>query len=258
MLYHVLCNSMGTSEQTGTVLCSNSAIPGAEYAQKGPTLISSSTNRAVVERPTILRNLHQEVHAGGAIMLHNTTHPHVAHTVWDMLHSMHWKVLDNHPHNSVPSLCAVHVFSPTEKVVKGCRFRSDQDMKATITEWVQQQLRASSVRWSTGLFINQMPAWTPEGTIFNNLHSLAKNNPRTGFIWKSLANKCFSQSFPVTWWKTNPEFKKQLATAFSSVAIASVDGLPTHPSEIWTLQKRLKTTHCKGTNTVPLCLSTVL
>jgi hypothetical protein len=31
---------------------------------------------------------------------------------------------------------------PYKENGKGCRFRSDQDMKATVTEWVQQQLRA--------------------------------------------------------------------------------------------------------------------
>jgi hypothetical protein len=52
-----------------SVICSNSAIPGAEYAQKGPTLVSPSTYIAVAEHPTILRNLNQEkgyqhIHAG--------------------------------------------------------------------------------------------------------------------------------------------------------------------------------------------------
>jgi hypothetical protein len=92
----------------------------------------------------------------GVIILHNNTHPHVAYTVCYMLHFRHWKVLDNRPYNSVPSLRAVHVFRPTKKVVKGCRFRSDQDMKATVTQWVQQQLRASSaeIHW----FVHQSDA----------------------------------------------------------------------------------------------------
>jgi hypothetical protein len=58
--------------------------------------------------------------------------------------------------------------------LKGQRFWSDEDVKAVVVQWFQQQLISSC--------INGMLASMPKGNIFNGHYSFTQNNSQTDFI----------------------------------------------------------------------------
>jgi hypothetical protein len=52
------------------------------------------------------------------------------------------------PHS--PDLCEFHVLSTSKETLKGHRFRSDEDVKATVVQWFQQQPRQHTL-WSRSI-----------------------------------------------------------------------------------------------------------
>jgi hypothetical protein len=81
----------------------------------------------------------------GIIVLHDNAHSHVAHTVQDMLYSMHWKVSDNPPYCLDLSPHDFNVFGPLKKALKGRRFRLHKDTKAVVVKRFLQQPMESFV-----------------------------------------------------------------------------------------------------------------
>jgi hypothetical protein len=54
---------------------------------------------------------------------------------------MRWKVTDHPPYSPGLSPCDFHVFGSLKKALKGRRFGLDEDVKAAVALWFQQQPR---------------------------------------------------------------------------------------------------------------------
>jgi hypothetical protein len=80
---------------------------------------------------TVIKRKHPGMFKRGVTVLHNTC-PHVTYSVHDTLYTMHWKVLDHPPHTPDPSPCDFDVSGTHRKVLKGCRFELDIDIKAMV------------------------------------------------------------------------------------------------------------------------------
>jgi hypothetical protein len=85
---------------------------------------------------TTIKRKHPSTFIRGVI---SNTHPHVAHTTQGMLCSEHWKVLDHHPYSLNLLPYDFHVFGPLKKVLKGHKFRSNEQVKAPEMQWFQKQ-----------------------------------------------------------------------------------------------------------------------
>jgi histone-lysine N-methyltransferase SETMAR len=83
------------------------------------------------KRPGMLRR--------DVIVLHDNTRLLVACTVWNTMCSMLWKVSDHSPYSLDLSPCDFHVFGPLKKVLKGHKFGLEEDIKAVVVQWFQQQ-----------------------------------------------------------------------------------------------------------------------
>jgi hypothetical protein len=81
-----------------------------------------------------------------------------------------------------PNKKPVCVFNPLKKVLKGCRFRSDKNIKSMMMQWFQQQQMDSLLMRSISWCITGMTASMTMDTIFNGLYSFAQNNLQMGFI----------------------------------------------------------------------------
>jgi hypothetical protein len=63
----------------------------------------------------------------------------------DMLQPVCWKVLEHLPYSLGKSLCDFHVPGLFKKVLKGCRFKSNKDVKDMVVQRSQHQPREFSV-----------------------------------------------------------------------------------------------------------------
>jgi hypothetical protein len=85
-------------------------------------------------------------------------------------------VLDHPPYSPDLSPYDFNLFGPLKKALKGHRLGSDEDIKATVLQWFQQQPKEFSVEGIHWL-VHQWDASTPMVTIFNSLYFFAQNNP---------------------------------------------------------------------------------
>jgi hypothetical protein len=89
------------------------------------------------KRPSMLRSC--------VIVLHENARPHAVCIIWDTLRSTPWKVLNHRPYIPNLSPWLLHIFTPPpppqKKETKGHRFQSDEDVKAAVVLWLQQQPR---------------------------------------------------------------------------------------------------------------------
>jgi hypothetical protein len=74
-------------------------------------------------------------------------------------------------------LCDFCMFSPLKKAQKGCRFGSDEDIRATVVQWFQQWqhrfLRGDPLAdVSSGI-----PIALTMGTVFNSLCFFSQDSP---------------------------------------------------------------------------------
>jgi hypothetical protein len=134
--------------------------------------------RTLRDLRTAITRKHPGTLMRGVTVLHDNAHPHVASTVSDMLHSMHWKVLDHPPYSPGLLLCDFHVSGllkrakePQIQVTQRCQGHS-------VVQWFQQQPRSSLHRRSTDWCINGMPASAFTGTTFNRIYSLPRTIPK--------------------------------------------------------------------------------
>jgi hypothetical protein len=70
-----------------------------------------------------------------------------------------------------------YVFGALIKVLKGCRFRLDEDVKAVVVQWLQHQPRDYFMEGTISWYVNGIPASVPMGTIFNSLSFFAITIP---------------------------------------------------------------------------------
>jgi hypothetical protein len=120
------------------------------------------------------------------IMLHGSACPYVAHTVQDILHSMCWKVLDHPPYNPDLSRVTSMCLAPLKKVLMGHVFGSDEDVKAALVQWFQQQPRELCAEWICGLVLQWDACLSVHGTVSNDFFSFTQNSLWMCFIWTSL------------------------------------------------------------------------
>jgi hypothetical protein len=67
------------------------------------------------------------------------------------------------------------MFSPLKKVLKGCRFGSDKDVKITVVQWFQQPREFSAE--GIHQLVHQWDTCSPPmETIFNGLYPVTQNN----------------------------------------------------------------------------------
>ena len=60
--------------------------------------------------------------------------PQVAYTVQDILHPVHWKVLDHPPYSLELSPWDLSVFVLLRKVLNGSGLRMDEDIRAVVVQ----------------------------------------------------------------------------------------------------------------------------
>jgi hypothetical protein len=91
---------------------------------------------------------------------------------------MQWKVLDHPPHSLDLSPCEFHVFNPLKKALKSRRFWSDEDNKAMVVQWFQQQPREFFVVGILRLVHQWDACLSAHRDYFNGVCSFTQNNPQ--------------------------------------------------------------------------------
>jgi hypothetical protein len=102
------------------------------------------------------------------------THPQVACTVQNMLHCMHWVVMDHTPYNLELSKCVL--------ALQGCRCRLDKHVKAKLVQWLQQHVGSCGGNPLASMSIGFLPQSLWE--LFLSFSMPSPKSTQTCFIWK--------------------------------------------------------------------------
>jgi hypothetical protein len=78
---------------------------------------------------------------------HDIAGPHAAATTIQTIQNLEFTVLPHPPYCSDLTPCNFHAFSPLKKVLHSRWFGSDEEVKAEVYTWIQEQLKTCS---STG------------------------------------------------------------------------------------------------------------
>jgi hypothetical protein len=111
------------------------------------------------------------------------------HSGWQEMNGWGGTARTGPHHHNTQECCEIeeahYVFGPLEKVLKGCTFGSDKDVKTTVVQRIQQP-REFFVEWIHQLVHQWYACLNSRGTIFNGLYLFEQNNPQMDFMWKSL------------------------------------------------------------------------
>lgn len=88
---------------------------------------------------TAIKNKRPGMLSRGVILLHDNARPHVANIVQESLLKKKWEVLPHPAYSPDLSPCDFHLFGPLKKFLKGQRFESDEEVRATVIEWFKKQ-----------------------------------------------------------------------------------------------------------------------
>ncbi|GFS33444.1 hypothetical protein TNIN_327591 [Trichonephila inaurata madagascariensis] len=110
-----------------------------EFAKPGDT-INSSRYLAILDRLRVAIKSKRPCRlTNGVILLHDNARPHVADVVETQLAKFKWETLQHPPYRSDLSPCDFHIFGKMKKHLKGTRFVSNDAVKDSVKDYLNQQ-----------------------------------------------------------------------------------------------------------------------
>ncbi|GFV91931.1 histone-lysine N-methyltransferase SETMAR [Trichonephila clavipes] len=108
-----------------------------EFATPGDTINSSRYCATLNRLHVAIKNKRPGRLTNGVILLHNNARPHVSDVA--QLANFKWKTLHHPPYSPDLLPCDFHIFRKLKKHLKSTRFMSDDTVKQSVADYLNQQ-----------------------------------------------------------------------------------------------------------------------
>ncbi|GFV91228.1 histone-lysine N-methyltransferase SETMAR [Trichonephila clavipes] len=76
------------------------------------------------------------------LLLHDNARPHTSRTIWELIESFGWEVLDHAPYSPDLARSDFHLFRYLIHSLSRKRFRDDEEVNAAVNSWLSNQATA--------------------------------------------------------------------------------------------------------------------